>query len=93
MEFAFFAYSASRRSITQSASVDDCDLRDFLHAQRLPYELKHLLFKYVHDNVMQQLEKNTMSVHREIESLYLLISLSQIGRNIGCRFPSFSGIS
>jgi hypothetical protein len=29
---------------------------------------------------MQQLEKNTMSVHREVESLYLLIALSQIGR-------------
>jgi hypothetical protein len=29
---------------------------------------------------MLQLEKNTMSIHREIESLYLLISLSQIGR-------------
>lgn len=53
---------------------------DFLHEQGLPYEQKHLLFKYVHDNVMQQLEKNTMSVHREVESLYLLISLLQIGR-------------
>lgn len=52
----------------------------FLQAQGLPYEHKHLLFKYVHDNVLQQLEKNTMSVHREVESLYLLISLSQIGR-------------
>ena len=29
---------------------------------------------------MQQLEKNTMSAHREVESLYLLASLSQIGR-------------
>lgn len=81
MEFAFFAYSASPkvnhtirlcRMITTSV--------DFLHAQGFPYELKHLLFKYVHENVMQQLEKNTMSVHREVESLYLLISLSQIGR-------------
>ena len=62
MEFAFFAYSASPkvnhtiricRMITTSV--------DFLHAQRLPTEQKHLLFKYVHDNVMQQLEKNTMS--------------------------------
>jgi hypothetical protein len=53
---------------------------DFLHAQRLPYELKHLLFKYVHDNIMQQLEKNTMSVHHEIESLYLLMALSKTGR-------------
>lgn len=81
VEFAFFAYSASPkvnhtirlcRMITTSV--------DFLQAQNLPYELKHLFFKYVHDNVMQQLEKNTMSIHREVESLYLLISLSQIGR-------------
>ncbi len=52
----------------------------FLHANRLSYELKHLFFKYVHDNVVQQLDKNTMSVYREIESLYLLIALSQIGK-------------
>ena len=81
MEFSFFAYSASPkvnhtiricRMITTSV--------DFLHAHIFPHEQKHLLFKYVHDNVIQQLEKNTMSVHREIENLYLLISLTQIGR-------------
>ena len=81
MEFAFFSYSASpkvnhtiRLCRMIAASVD------FVHAQGLPYELKHLLFKYIHENVMQQLEKNTMSIHREVESLYLLISLSHIGR-------------
>lgn len=81
MEFVFFVYSASPkvnhtirlcRMITASV--------DFLKTQGLPYEHKHLLFKYVHGNILQQLEKNTMSVHREVESLYLLISLSQIGR-------------
>lgn len=81
MEFAFFAYSASPRV---NHTIRICRMIvtsvDFLHAQSLPYEQKHLLFKYVHDNVIQQLEKNTMSVHREVESLYLLISLSQIGR-------------
>ena len=81
MEFAFFAYSASPKV---NHTIRLCRMIatsvDFLHAQGLPYELKHLLFKYVHDNVMQQLEKNTMSVLREVESLYLLISLSQIGR-------------
>lgn len=81
MEFAFFAYSASPKV---NHTIRICRMIatsvDFLHAQGLPYEQKHLLFKYVHDNVMQQLEKNTMSVHREVESLYLLISLSQIGR-------------
>lgn len=81
MEFAFFAYSASPKV---NHTVRLCRMIvtsvDFLHVQGLPYELKHLLFKYVHDNVMQQLEKNTMSTLREVESLYLLISLSQIGR-------------
>ncbi|WEQ55070.1 RNA-directed DNA polymerase [Komagataeibacter nataicola] len=81
MEFAFFAYSASPKV---NHTIRICRMIatsvDFVHAQRLPYEQKHLLFKYVHDNVMQQLEKNTMSEHREVESLYLLISLSQLGR-------------
>jgi hypothetical protein len=81
MEFAFFAYSASPkvnhtiricRMITTSVN--------FLHSQFFPYEQKHLLFKYVHDNIMQQMKKNTMSDYREIETLYLLICLSQIGR-------------
>ncbi|MCQ9616541.1 hypothetical protein L1889_07330 [Paenalcaligenes niemegkensis] len=58
MEFVFFVYSASPRvnhtirlcrMITASVT--------FLQAQSFPYEQKHLLFKYVHDNVLQQLEK------------------------------------
>jgi len=81
MEFAFFAYSASPKV---NHTIRICRMIatsvDFLHAQGLPYEQKHLLFKYVHENVMQQLEKNKMSAHREVGNLYLLISLSQIGR-------------
>lgn len=81
MEFAFFVYSASPKV---NHTIRLCRIIatsvGFLHAQSLPYEQKHLLFKYVHDNVMQQLEKNKMSPYREVESLYLLISLSQIGR-------------
>lgn len=81
MEFAFFAYSASPKV---NHTIRICRMIatsvDFLNSNSLPYEQKHLLFKYVHENLIQQLEKNTMSVHREIESLYLLISLSKIGR-------------
>lgn len=81
MEYAFFCYSASPKV---NHTIRLCRMIatsvDFLHAQGLPYELKHLLFKYIHENVMQLLEKNTMSIHREVESLYLLISLSHIGR-------------
>ncbi|RZJ62574.1 MAG: RNA-directed DNA polymerase [Acidovorax sp.] len=81
MEFAFFAYSASPKvnhtiRLCRMISISV----NFLHAQNFPYELKHLLFKYVHENVMQQLDKSTMSTYREVESLYLLISLSQVGR-------------
>lgn len=81
LEFAFFAYSASpkvnhtiRMSRMIAMSVD------FLTARLFSYELKHLLFKFVHDNVLEMLEKNKMSTHREVESLYLIIVLSRIGK-------------
>ncbi|KQP14516.1 antiviral reverse transcriptase Drt3b [Pseudorhodoferax sp. Leaf265] len=81
MEFSFFAYSASPKV---NHTIRLCRMIatsvDFLNSQNFPHELKHLLFKYVHDNVVQQLDKNTMSAYREVESLYLLLSLSQIGR-------------
>jgi hypothetical protein len=81
LEFAFFAYSASPkvnhtirlcRMVTTSV--------DFVTAQAFPHELKHLLFKFIHDNVREQLEKNRMGPHREVESLYLLVVLPGIGR-------------
>ncbi len=80
-EYAFFCYSSSPKvnHTTRLCRMIATSV-DFFRNQALPYELKHLLFKYIHENVMQQLEKNTMSTHREIESLYLLISLSHIGR-------------
>jgi hypothetical protein len=81
MEFAFFAYSASPKV---NHTIRICRMIstsiDFLQLNKTPYELKHLLFKYVHDNILQQFEKKTMNVHREVEDLYLLISLSQTGK-------------
>lgn len=81
LEFAFFAYSASPKV---NHTVRMCRMIttavDFLAAGKFSYELKHLLFKFVHDNVLAMLEKNKMSAHREVESLYLLIVLSRIGR-------------
>ncbi len=82
LEFSFFVYSASPkvnhtvrlcRMISTAAS--------FLHASKVPQELKHILFKYVHDNILQQIEKNAMGAHREVETLYLLVVLSEIGKD------------
>jgi retron-type reverse transcriptase len=81
MEFSFFIYSASPKV---NHTIRICRLVsmsvDFLHAQRSSYELKHLLFKYIHDNVVQQLSKNSINLFREVESQYLLIALAHIGR-------------
>ena len=81
IEFSFFVYSASPKvnhTIRICRIISTCV--GFLDSDGTPYELKHLLFKYVHENIMHQLKKNSMGIHREVESLYLLISLSQIGK-------------
>lgn len=81
LEFAFFAYSASPKV---NHTIRMCRMIatsvDFLTARAFSHELKHILFKFVHDNVLEMLEKNKMSAYREVESLYLLIVLSRIGR-------------
>jgi hypothetical protein len=80
-EFSFFVYSASPKV---NHTIRICRMMqtssEFLHSNAIPYEVKHLLFKYVHDNIVQLLEKNTMSAHHEVESLYLLAALSQTGK-------------
>lgn len=81
LEFSFFIYSASPKV---NHTVRLCRMLstaiDFLNSNLFPYDLKHLLFKLANDNIMQQIDKNTMTPHRETESLYLLIALSHIGR-------------
>lgn len=81
VEMCFFLYSASpkvnhtiRLCRIVSIAVDFIDRRAF------PYEMKHLLYKFIYDNIIEQIEKYKMTPYREVESLYLLIALSQIGK-------------
>lgn len=81
LDFAFFAFSASPKvnhTIRICRMISTCV--NFLSLNKFSYDLKHVLFKYIHDNIIMQLEKNTMSVHREVENMYLLIALSGIGK-------------
>lgn len=81
LEFGFFAYSASPKvnhTIRLCRAISTCV--EFLNTAKIAYEMKHQVFKYIHDNVIRELKKNTMTLYREIESLYFLVSLSQIGR-------------
>lgn len=81
LEFAFFAYSASPKI---NHTIRMCRIIttavDFLIARKFSHELRHVLFQFVHDNILEMLKKNKMSAYREVESLYLLIALSRIGR-------------
>ncbi len=81
LEFAFFTYASAPRvnlsiRLTRMVSVIARALRK-LH---LPLELRHHVFKYAHDNIIHQLRKNQVSDYREVESLYLLTALGELGR-------------
>ncbi|MDR3723455.1 MAG: RNA-directed DNA polymerase [Terracidiphilus sp.] len=81
MEFSFFAYSASPKvnhTIRICRMISTTTI--FLNSKRIPGELKHLFSKYTHDNILQIIEKNQADIDHEIETLYLLVSLAQIGR-------------
>ena len=79
--FMFFVYFASP---SVGISVRVCRMIstsvDFLTINNFLYDLKHFLYKSIHDNIRLILSKTTMNKHREVESLYLLISLSSLGK-------------
>ena len=81
MEFSFFVYAASPRV---NHTIRLCRLittsSDFLNSAAFPHELKHLFFKYVFDNVRQQLEKNVVGNFHEVETLYLITCLTRTGK-------------
>jgi hypothetical protein len=80
-EFAFFIYAAEPRvnlsvRMTRIVSVVARALRKI----RISLELQHHIFKYAHDNIIHQLRKNQSSEFREVESLYLLTALGELGK-------------
>jgi len=81
VEFAFFAYAASPRvnHTIRICRILSAVVELFSHYP-MGFELKHFAFKFIFDNVVQQLEKNTVTPYREVETLYLLIILKQLGR-------------
>lgn len=81
LEFCFFAYAASPKvNHTIRISRLISTLTKFLNDNNFSYDHKHLVFKYIHDNILQILNKNVINFVREVESMYLLIVLSQLGK-------------
>lgn len=81
MEVVFFAYSVSPRV---NATIKLCRvlrmLTEFCRSREVPIELRHAVFKAMFDDVMIVLRKVQPNVHTQVEALYLLIALGELGR-------------
>lgn len=82
LEFVFFIYSVSPRVNT---TIRLCRiLRIFTHFMReakFHKEFSHIVNKQIFDNISFILEKNKAGDYTQVETLYLLIALSELGRN------------
>lgn len=81
MEFAFFIYaSAPRVNVTIRLTRIVATVTRSFRALGISSEQKHRFFKYIHDNASHQLKKNQALEFRNIESLYLLLALGELGK-------------
>lgn len=82
LEFVFFIYSVSPRVNT---TIKLCRIlrifTAYMKAKDSNKDFKHLIFKYIYDDVCFILKKNKNDEHTQVETLYLLIALSELGRD------------
>ena len=82
LEFVFFIYSASPRVNT---TIKLCQILQIfinsLKAKDINEDFKHLVFKYIYDDIDFILKKNKSSKYIQVETLYLLIALSELGQD------------
>jgi hypothetical protein len=82
LDFVFFIYAVSPRVNT---TIKLCRilrvLTEFLKRKDGNSDLKHIVFKSVYDNICFILKKNKNDEHTQVETLYLLVALSELGRD------------
>jgi hypothetical protein len=81
LDFTFFLYAASPRVNT---TIKLCRIlrlfTEYLHNNEdVNIDNKHLVFKKIYDNVFFTLNKNKSIKHTQVETLYLLIALRELG--------------
>ena len=81
IDFMFFIYFANP---SVGLSVRACRMIstsvELLVKGEFSYDIQHFLYKAVYENVRLIIDKKTIGLHREVESSYLLTSLSSIGK-------------
>jgi len=82
LDFVFFLYSVSPRvNTTIKLSRILRVLTEVLNLKgQFNVDLKHLVFKKIYDNIYLTLQKNKSIKYTQVETLYLLIALSELGK-------------
>ena len=82
LNFTFFIYSVSPKVNT---TIRLCRiirmLCDFLSNKNISYENKHLVYKSIFDDINFIIKKNKSDEHTQVETLYLLVALTELGKN------------
>lgn len=81
LDFTFFLYAVSPRVNT---TIRLCRIlrlfTEYLNADKaVNIDLKHLIYKKIYDNLYFILNKNKTIKHTQVETLYLLIALGELG--------------
>ncbi|MCB9772256.1 MAG: RNA-directed DNA polymerase [Candidatus Omnitrophica bacterium] len=82
LDFTFFLYSVSPRvNTTIKLCMILSKLTKFTRIKgNFNSDLRHLIYKQIYDDVFLVLRKNRSSKHTQVETLYLLIALKELGR-------------
>lgn len=82
LEFMFFVYSVSPRVNT---TLKLCRILNLLAAffkiKYINYDYRHIFFKVIYDNICFLLKKNKNTEHTQVETLYLLVALQELGKD------------
>ena len=81
LDFSYFIYSVSPRVNT---TIKLCRITkiftDFMKREDRNVDLKHIVFKTIYDKTRDVLKKNKNTVYTQVETLYLLIMLAELGK-------------
>lgn len=82
IEFTFFIYSVSPKTNTtiKICSILSRIIKFFTKKGNVNFDNKHLIFKKIYDEIFLVFNKNKCLPHTQIETLYLLLALRELGK-------------
>ncbi|MEY4589011.1 MAG: hypothetical protein RL497_1087 [Pseudomonadota bacterium] len=82
VEFIFFVYSVSPRVNTTLKLCRILHLLiEFFKSNSVDYDCRHIVFKLIFDDICFLLKKNKNTQYTQVETLYFLVALSELGKD------------